>query len=258
MPDSDLVIFAQICLLEFRAPVTRMTRTLLRLRASRAMRISDDRYHRERQHMELALRFLRYEARTRTIHAWTGLSDDRIRKLYRSYLADSADRRIRRHRGKSPQRAALFLRSARLREQSALLASLYRLLGLLPARAQAAVCSAAPSLRRAELLCQAYELYRSLVPEASLSFEHALFLQSALARADELACGTCRDCNAVLVIDRWSVRTARCTLCDDGGEDDTDAAQGALARATVGLQDFPDDGLGSARGSAHLLPATAQ
>ena len=222
------------------------------------MRIYDDRYHRERVRFHVALRFIRLEARTHTIRHWTGLTDDRIRKLYRSYLAESADRRIRRHRGKSPQRAALFLRSARLREQSALLASLYRLLGLLPVRAPAAACSAAPSLRRAELLCQAYELYRSLVPEASLSFEHALFLQSALTRADELACGACCDCNAVLVIDRWSVRTARCTLCDDGCEQDTDTAEGALARDTVGLQDFPDDGLGSARGSAHLVATTPQ
>ena len=45
------------------------------------MRISDDRYSRERARMELALRFLHHEARTQTIRAWTGLSDDRIRKL---------------------------------------------------------------------------------------------------------------------------------------------------------------------------------
>jgi hypothetical protein len=47
------------------------------------MRISDDRYNRERLSLDLALRFLRHEARTQTIRAWTGLSDDRIRKLDR-------------------------------------------------------------------------------------------------------------------------------------------------------------------------------
>src|ERR1700752_644190 len=98
------------------------------------MRIYDDRYHRERLRFHVALRFIRLEARTHTIRYWTGLTDDRIRKLYRSYLADSPERLVRRHRGKSPQRAALFLRSARLREQSALLASLFRLVGLLPRR----------------------------------------------------------------------------------------------------------------------------
>jgi len=222
------------------------------------MRIYEDRYHRERLRFHVALRFIRLEARTHTIRYWTGLSDDRIRKLYRSYLADSADRLIRRHRGKSPQRATLFLRSARLREQSALLASLYRLLGLLPAPAGALAPTAAPSLRRAELLCQAYEVYRSLVREPSLSFEHALFLQAALARADELACGACRDCNAVLVIDRWSLHVARCSLCEHGAADEAEEAECALAHATAGLQDFRDDGPGSARGSAHLLPAATQ
>ncbi|HVW70982.1 MAG TPA: hypothetical protein VHB68_18515 [Steroidobacteraceae bacterium] len=44
------------------------------------MRISEDRYSRERLSMQLALRFLEQEARTQTIRYWTGLSDDRIRK----------------------------------------------------------------------------------------------------------------------------------------------------------------------------------
>jgi hypothetical protein len=45
------------------------------------MRISDDRYDRERSSLDLALKFLRHEARTQTVRAWTGLTDDRIRKL---------------------------------------------------------------------------------------------------------------------------------------------------------------------------------
>jgi hypothetical protein len=47
----------------------------------RVMRISDDRYSRERLCLDLALRFLRHEARTQTIRTWTGLTDDRIRKV---------------------------------------------------------------------------------------------------------------------------------------------------------------------------------
>ena len=46
------------------------------------MRISEDRYSRERLCLQLALRFLGHEARTQTIRAWTGLSDDRIRKVF--------------------------------------------------------------------------------------------------------------------------------------------------------------------------------
>jgi hypothetical protein len=54
---------------------------LVNFHQNAAMRISDDRYSRERARMELALRFLHHEARTQTIRTWTGLSDDRIRKV---------------------------------------------------------------------------------------------------------------------------------------------------------------------------------
>jgi hypothetical protein len=54
------------------------------------MRISDDRYARERLSLDLALRFLRHEARTQTIRTWTGLTDDRKRNLYRSYMSRGA------------------------------------------------------------------------------------------------------------------------------------------------------------------------
>src|SRR5215469_9090097 len=102
-----------------------------------AMRISDDRYSRERARMELALRFLRHEARTQTIRAWTGLSDDRIRKLYRSYMSH-VRRELPRHRGKSPHQIAYFTRSLRLQEETAVLASVLSLLGLVPAPTAAA------------------------------------------------------------------------------------------------------------------------
>jgi len=91
------------------------------------MRICDDRYRRERLRMELALRFLRHEARTRTIRTWTGLSDDRIRKLYRSYMSQ-ARRYLPRHRGKSPHQVAYFTRSLRLQQETAVLASVLSLL----------------------------------------------------------------------------------------------------------------------------------
>jgi len=94
------------------------------------MRISQDRYQHERQRMELALRMLRHEARTRTIRGYTGLSDDRIRKLYRSYLGD-ARRQHPRHRGKSPHQISYFTRSLR-REETAFLATCCRCLTRCP------------------------------------------------------------------------------------------------------------------------------
>jgi hypothetical protein len=186
------------------------------------MRIYEDRYMRERLRFHVALRFIRLEARTQTIRYWTGLTDDRIRKLYRSYLAHCG-LPLARHRGKSPQRVAVFLRSARLRRESSLLASLFRLLGALPAppalpppTAQPVVTAAAParpSLQRAQLLCEAYELYRTLLGSPTLGFEHAVFLLQALLQAEELTLAPCPDCQALVLMDRWVLYPARCAPC---------------------------------------------
>jgi hypothetical protein len=199
------------------------------------MRISDDRYSRERSRMELALRFLRHEARTQTIRAWTGLSDDRIRKLYRSYMSQAL-RQLPRHRGKSPHQVAYFTRSLRLQEESALLASMLSLLGVvpagIPAAASAATSAAAvppvaagataaarptgatlPGVTRGELLCQAFEAFRLVLPSAQISFEHAVFLTTALARGDQLRLGDCSDCGSLMVTERFPLRASRCTHC---------------------------------------------
>src|SRR5215467_4916556 len=96
------------------------------------MRISEDRYSRERLSLDLALRFLRHEARTQTIRAWTGLTDDRIRKLWRGYLRrTSAVTVAPRHRGKSPHQVSYFTRSPRLKQETAVLASLLTLVGVM-------------------------------------------------------------------------------------------------------------------------------
>jgi hypothetical protein len=177
------------------------------------MRISDDRYSRDRQRFDIALQFIQHEARTHTIRAWTGLSDDRIRKLYRSYLCECRGAPLTRHRGKSPQLVAFFMRSARARQEAALLASLCCLLGALPATATPELARSLPGLARGELLCQAYVAYRGLIPEALISFEHAVFLLTTLVRGDEMVLGGCRDCGATLLVDRWSLRAPRCPLC---------------------------------------------
>jgi hypothetical protein len=212
-----LVIFTQIFLLSFLSDSHQNCSPLLTVTARAAMRICDDRYSRERARMELALRFLRHEARTQTIRAWTGLSDDRIRKLYRSYMSH-ARRHLRRHRGKSPHQVAYFTRSLRLQQESALLASVLALLGVVPTAAaatpaDAASAAALPGLGRGELLCQAFEAFRALLPSAQISFEHAVFLATALARGDQLRLGGCSECGCLLVTERFPLRTARCHHC---------------------------------------------
>src|SRR4051812_17763261 len=179
------------------------------------MRISDDRYSRDRLRLDLALRFIHHEARTQTIRAWTGLTDDRIRKLYRTYLCEAGGRSVARHRGKSPRQAAFFTRSLRMRREAAVFASLGSLFGLITPQAITVETGAqpAPTVTRGALLCETFEVYRALVGDAQISFEHAVFLLGALHSGDELRVMHCRECGGVLVTDRLTLRTPVCNDC---------------------------------------------
>ena len=184
------------------------------------MRISDDRYSRDRLRLDLALRFIHHEARTHTIRAWTGLTDDRIRKLYRTYLCEAGSSAVTRHRGKSPRQAAYFTRSLRMRREAAVFASVSSLFGLItPQNTRMGSnpidrgAQPTPNVARGALLCEAFEVYCALVADSQISFEHAVYLLGALHAGDELRLAYCRDCNGVLVTDRLTLRNPVCNEC---------------------------------------------
>jgi hypothetical protein len=176
------------------------------------MRISDSRYTRDRFRLDLALRFMRHEARTHTIRKWTGLTDDRIRKLYRAYLTE-APGPISRHRGKSPGQACFFIRTPRVQQESAVLASLFCLLGVMPDHIVVDAEHPVPGVTRGEKLCQAFEAYLMLVPSSQISFEHAVLLINELARGVELKLGYCMSCGGLVVVDSLALRDIRCGRC---------------------------------------------
>jgi len=188
------------------------------------MRVTDDRYNRDRLRLELALRLIGHEARTHTIRLWTGFSDDRIRKLFRAYIRPSAG--VRRRRGKSPQQAAFFLRGGAGAEDAQALAAMLLLFGVVSTPTAGGAqdpggavgtrgpgASQRPSLVRGRLLCEAFETYRRVVPQPSIDFEHAIYLADALQRGDELRLRWCTDCDAVGVTERAMLRPTSCRGC---------------------------------------------
>ena len=178
------------------------------------MRITDDRYTRDRQRFDLAMRMIGHEARTRTIRIWTGLSDDRIRKLYRSYVA-SYGSGVKRHRGKSPTQTAFYLRNAETRRQSSALAGLFAILGLLKDAAAAdRPGGTLEALRWGELFCRTYETYSSFYQNQRISFEHASRLLHLLQRRAELKAGRCPACRSFMVVDALRTAEALCTWCE--------------------------------------------
>ena len=180
------------------------------------MRVSDDRYTRDRQRLDLAQRFIRHEARTFTIRQWTGLSDDRIRKLYRSYVASNGS-----HPRGAPSRANRRVnlptssRNAELNFQAAQLSSLFLVYGLLVASATGLESRYhVGSFESGLLLCQVYEAYLDFHAPAAISFEHAWFLLIALTRREELGLARCAVCGGVRLRDLLSRRRVTCGTCE--------------------------------------------
>lgn len=180
------------------------------------MRLTDDRYAAEREQFELALRMIGHEARTRTIRECTGLSDDRIRKLYGTYFRDCGAAGVRRHRGKSPRQVGRYVKNARNQLEATTLVALFcngRLLRLDGDR-QARACWPRPGVEYGHRLCRAFETYRLLHPDARLSFEWAWNLLQTISYNDELFLATCRLCDCSYVQDSYALDQKTCPGCE--------------------------------------------
>jgi hypothetical protein len=177
------------------------------------MRGYEDRYTRDMRRHDLALRMIRYEVRTHTIRVWTGLTQERIRRLCRTYGADGSGRQARRHRGPAPRRLAGMLQSPGLRNEAAAIGGLCYALEVLPNRPLAHAVRELPGLARGERLCYAFELYRSLIPDSPIDLEHLILLVTVLAQADEVVLGHCCHCDAAILVDRLGGRRRVCSHC---------------------------------------------
>jgi hypothetical protein len=172
------------------------------------MNICNELYFRERQQHDLALRMIRHEARTCTIKACTGLTDDRIRRLCRAYAIHLETNPVRR-RGKAPRRVAFFTRNARVLFESACLTSVFSAFGLLNETGHR-TCEI-PSLEYGSLFCDAFETHRQLVQTREITFEHAWFLLQQLNEGRAIHITRCRDCHGQYL--RAASHSASCPTC---------------------------------------------
>ncbi|MDX1403530.1 MAG: FlhC family transcriptional regulator [Woeseiaceae bacterium] len=180
------------------------------------MRLTDNRYAAERSQFELALRMIGHEARTRTIRDCTGLSDDRIRKIYTTYFRDSGNRSVRRRRGKSPQQIAPFVKNPHNQLQATTLVALFctGLLLRIDAANRIHACWPRPDVEYGHRLCRAFETYLLLHPRPRLSFEWAWSLLQNLSRNDELCLASCGRCSTRYVRDAYALDPQLCPGCE--------------------------------------------
>ncbi len=180
------------------------------------MRFTDDRYAGERSQFELALRMIRHEARTRTIRECTGLSDDRIRKLYSTYFRHGGDKDIKRRRGKSPRQITRYVKNSRNQIQATTLVVLFSAGLLVRIDPDDAVhpCWPRPDVEFGHRLCRAYETYLLLHPDPQLSFEWAWNLLQCISHNDELYLASCKLCQSIYVQDAYALDRGTCPACE--------------------------------------------
>jgi hypothetical protein len=175
------------------------------------MRATDDRYRTEQAKFDLATRMIRHEARTGTIRFWTGLNDDRIRKLYTTYFK-FAEAPVRRRRGRSPTRVAPLVRTPVRALESGVFANLLLANGLLSIE-QPPGPTLKGNVDLGHRFCECFETYDVLVPRGLLSFEWGWNLLLCMRRGDELGIARCEACSICYVFDLLSLPRSACPAC---------------------------------------------
>lgn len=173
--------------------------------------ISDPRYQRHLRRYNLARRMIEYEARTKTVSTWTGLTRYQIQRFFREYDGMGAPPR---HRGVPPFQAAVFCRSLELECESSALASLELQMEIIPTERDRSSTEPFVTLTRGERILDAFELYRSVIPDPRFGLEHALLLAQELTIGKTIATHQCRSCGGVMIIDLFGRRSHEdCAFC---------------------------------------------
>jgi Flagellar transcriptional activator (FlhC) len=180
------------------------------------MRVTDHRYVGEIDKFDLAIRLIRHEARTGTIRACTGFSEDRIRKIYTTYFKTRDARDVKRRRGKSPKRVAQFVNSTPRQLEATVLAGLFLLCGAgrLGGGGKLERGTETDRVELGQRLCQAFETYQGVHPEPRWSFEWAWNLYHSLVESRELYFANCDSCSGPYVQDAYALDYHRCPFCE--------------------------------------------
>lgn len=210
------------------------------------MRVSEDRYTRDLRRIQLAHRLIRHEVRTYWIRAFTHFTEGRIRNLLRSYglAADG----VHRHRGSPPRLYTRFMMPKHHSEASAL-AGVAFVWHLVPEEPVGNAWRTLPSLDFGETLCDAFELFRLMIPRATLNLDRFILLVLALAER-QLTVDHCRHCRALILLDPLGAKRRTCVSCEKHpplpGKDSLDS-EGAASS-----DDVPESG-GGRRGKQQKL-----
>jgi hypothetical protein len=159
---------------------------------------------------QIAIRLMRNQARTQTIQRFTGVSKDRLATL-RHRLGIGSDTRFR---GPSPYSLGQIMRSPRLRDEGAAIATLCILMGAIrPPLIGGSGTANLFTLNSADRLCDAFELFKECFPTAQITFEQTVLLALSLIRDSTMTLAHCPHCRAAQLLDRMGSPQVRCRGC---------------------------------------------
>ena len=64
-------------------------------------------------------------------------------------------------------------------------------------------------------MCRAFEIYRSLVPNSELTFDHVVLLITAVAEGKDLRLSQCVGCGGAIVTDKHGASRRSCVHCSN-------------------------------------------
>lgn len=178
------------------------------------MRISENRYIRDLRRISLARRLIEWEVRTHLICDFTGLSDEAIRNLVRSYRGEQGG--AIRHRGPPFRRLTALLASPGMHGEASALAGIGQVMGVIPREPLPPGRTWPLTLDCGEKLCHVFGTYRQAVPRGSVSMNHFIVLAQGLAEGRDVELGCCRECGGALLQERMLHTPAACPACRKG------------------------------------------
>ncbi|MCJ7557015.1 MAG: flagellar transcriptional regulator FlhC [Gammaproteobacteria bacterium] len=173
-----------------------------------------ERYTREQSRTDLAIRMIGHEARTYLIRSCTGLSEDRIRKLYNVYFRQEGID-ICRHRGKTPRQPEFFTRTVTTQLEATTFVRVCLAAGLVQVKPNNRVLARVQpdTTEYGQRFCNAYDAYLALHHPPALSFERAWNLVDALCRGHVVGMSTCRRCEVAFLADTLDLQEPICPAC---------------------------------------------
>jgi hypothetical protein len=176
------------------------------------MNYMEDPFSRDLRRIEVARRMVLHQVRTQTIVDYTSLTRNRLATLRRRWCVAENSRR----RGPPPRSIAVFLRTPWARSEAAAIISLCIAFDALPQQLSKDR-AAYPPLVMADRLCEAFEAFRTWIPNSPIEFEELLLLANELATGNRIKLSTCRGCKSAILIFRNGIPRGTCPHCDRHG-----------------------------------------